>query len=125
MPNKSAIVLEGHLGRDPDKRYTPSGTAVTKFSVAVGDGKWTPETKRWSHTTWFSCVAFGDLAERLAGEFGKGVSVRVEGRMVSKEHDGKVYWDVLVNSAGLCFEPEQRQQQTAAGQGVQDDELPF
>jgi len=71
--NKAMII--GNLGRDPEMRYTPSGQAVTQFTVAVNrshkdqNGEWQEETE------WFRVVAWGPLAERTAENLRKGRKV--------------------------------------------------
>ena len=68
--NKCMII--GNLGRDPEMRYTPSGTAVTQFSVAVNRntrdeaGEWKKETE------WFRVVLFREQAERGRGVAAQG-----------------------------------------------------
>jgi single-strand DNA-binding protein len=69
----------GHLGRDPEMRYTPSGVPVTSFSVAT-TRKWTnangePQEK----TTWFRVTCWRKLAELSAQYLQKGRLVLVEG----------------------------------------------
>jgi len=72
-------VVVGHLGRDPEMRYTPSGTAVTNFSIAT-TRKWTsqdgtPKEK----TTWFRVSAWGKLGELCNQYLAKGRLALVEG----------------------------------------------
>lgn len=52
------IILVGNVGRDPEMRYTPNGSAVTSFSVAVSDGF--GDRKK---TIWFRVSAWEKLAE--------------------------------------------------------------
>jgi single-strand DNA-binding protein len=74
-----AIVL-GRLGKDPEMRYAPSGTAIATFSVATNsrqkaDGEWVDKTD------WHNILAFGKLAE-FAGEYlSKGKLIYIEGRI--------------------------------------------
>ena len=81
--NKAMII--GNLGRDPEMRYTPSGQAVTQFTVAVNrnykdhDGNWQEETE------WFRVVAWGPQAERAAEYLRKGNKVYVEGRLQTRQ----------------------------------------
>jgi single-strand DNA-binding protein len=81
--NKCMII--GNLGRDPEMRYTPSGQAVTQFTVAVNrnyknsEGEWQEETE------WFRVVAWGPLAERTAENLRKGRKVYVEGRIQTRQ----------------------------------------
>ncbi len=75
------IIFTGYLGRDPEQRFTPGGTAVTSFSVANsrkytgGDGQ--PVTE----TTWYQVSAFGKQAEACAKYLKKGSKVLIEGRL--------------------------------------------
>jgi len=85
--NKAMII--GNLGRDPEMRYTPSGQAVTQFTVAVNrshkdqNGEWQEETE------WFRVVAWGPLAERTAENLRKGRKVYVEGRLQTRQWEGQ------------------------------------
>jgi single-strand DNA-binding protein len=77
--NKIQII--GRLGRNPEMRYTPQGTPVTNFTVAVG-GKWTDRdgNERGDETEWFRIDVWNRLAE-LANEYlTKGQQVYIEGR---------------------------------------------
>jgi single-strand DNA-binding protein len=85
--NKAMII--GNLGRDPEMRYTPSGQAVTQFTVAVnrnykdGQGEWQEETE------WFRVVCWAQLAERTAEYLRKGRKVYVEGRLQTRQWEDK------------------------------------
>ncbi len=75
------VILIGRLGKDPDLRYTPSGTAVASFSLATNhslkneSGEWVDKTE------WHNIVTFGRTAE-VAGEYlKKGSLVFLEGRL--------------------------------------------
>lgn len=70
------IVIVGNVGRDPEMRYTPSGSAVTSFSVAVSDGF--GEKKK---TIWFRVSAWEKLAETCNNYLKKGSKVLIEGRL--------------------------------------------
>jgi single-strand DNA-binding protein len=75
------IFLAGNLGRDPDLRYTPNGTAVTSFSVATNE-KWTDqEGKLQERTTWWRVKVWGKQAESVNQYLSKGSQVFIEGRM--------------------------------------------
>jgi len=77
MYQKTIIV--GNLGRDPEMRYTPSGTAVTNFSVAVSR-RWTGrDGQQQEKTTWFRVSAWDKLAELCNQYLSKGRQVLVEG----------------------------------------------
>jgi len=56
-------MIIGHLGRDPELRYTPSGRPVTSFTVATGRTWNSPTGEHHTETEWFNVVAWGNLAE--------------------------------------------------------------
>lgn len=82
--NKAIIV--GHLGRDPEVRYSASGAAIANVSVATTDSwkdKQTGENNE--KTEWHRVVFFGRLAE-IAGEYlKKGSQVYIEGRLQTRK----------------------------------------
>lgn len=82
------VMLIGHLGRDPEMRYLPNGTATTSFSVAA--------TRRWNgadgpreETEWFNIVTWAKLAEVCGQSLSKGRLVYVEGRLRTRSWDGQ------------------------------------
>jgi single-strand DNA-binding protein len=108
--NKAMII--GNLGRDPEMRYTPSGQAVTQFTVAVNrnykdqNGDWQEETE------WFRVVAWGPLAERTAEYLRKGRKVYVEGRLQTRQWEDqsgqKRYTTELIASTVTALDPRPR-----------------
>lgn len=79
MYNK--LILVGNLGRDPEMRYSPSGQAVTNFSIATSE-KWTDaQGQMQERTLWWRISAWGKLAETCNTYLRKGKQVLVEGRM--------------------------------------------
>ncbi len=75
------VVIVGNLGRDPEMRYTPSGTPVTSFSVAVSR-KWKNQNGELQEkTTWFRVTAWNKLAELCNEYLSKGRLVLVEGEI--------------------------------------------
>jgi single-strand DNA-binding protein len=80
MAGLCKAVLIGHLGRDPEVRYTPDGLAVTNFSMAA-----TEKVKGEDRTQWFRITCFGRLGE-VAGQYlSKGKQVYIEGRLQTNE----------------------------------------
>ncbi len=75
------VILIGHLGADPDIRYTQSGTPVVRFNLAtnervpVGEGNWEDRTE------WHRIVVFGKMAEACGNYLSKGRLVYVEGSL--------------------------------------------
>jgi len=70
----------GRLGKDPETRHSPDGTAVCNFSLAVG---W--KTKEKEGVEWVRIVAFGKLAEICSDYLAKGKQVYVSGRMTTRK----------------------------------------
>lgn len=131
MLNK--IMLIGNLGRDPELSYTPSGKAVTKFSLAVSRRMPDRETgERREETTWFNIVAWERLAETMNQYLHKGEKVYIEGRMTSRKYTNKdgvevTAWDVTATDMQMLT-PKGANQQGGGGQtgGYSDaDEIPF
>lgn len=81
--NKCMII--GNLGRDPEMRYTPSGQAVTQFSVATNRNFRDQQGEWQSETEWFRVVVWGDQGERAAENLRKGNKVYVEGRIQTRQ----------------------------------------
>ena len=76
------IMIVGRLGKDPEMRYMPDGTALTSFSVAT-DRRWTDKGtgQPVQETTWFRVTARGRQAETTNQYLTKGSMVLVEGHL--------------------------------------------
>ncbi len=81
------VMIIGHLGRDPEMRYTPSGKPVTTFTVATGRLWKSADGEQHSETEWFNVVAWGSLAERCKNYLSKAQQVYVEGRLQTRRWD--------------------------------------
>ena len=84
------VILVGHLGADPETRYTQSGTAITTLSVATSE-QWTDKQsgQKQERTEWHRVKLFGKLAE-IAGEYlKKGRTVYIEGSLRTEKYTGK------------------------------------
>ena len=89
MAGLNKIMIIGNLGSDPEMRYTPSGTAVTSFSVAVNRNYTTGGGERREETEWFRVNAWDRLAEITNQYLTKGRQVYVEGRLNSRTWTGQ------------------------------------
>ena len=78
------VLLIGHLGCDPEMRYTPSGRPVTSFSMSTSRSWTSPEGERREETEWFNIVAWGNLAEICKQYLAKGHQVYIEGRLQTR-----------------------------------------
>lgn len=79
------IIIVGNLGRDPELRYTPQGTAVCDFSMATNEKKRDKSGELQPVATWFRVSLWGKQAELAAKYLTKGSSVYVEGRLGMEE----------------------------------------
>jgi single-strand DNA-binding protein len=86
--NKVQII--GHLGADPELRYTSNGLAVATLNVATNERFKSGDTDEWQdRTEWHRVVAWGKLAE-IAGEYlSKGRQVYIEGRLQTRSWEGQ------------------------------------
>ena len=75
------ITLIGNLGRDPEMRYTPSGVAVTNFSVATSRSWTGQDGQRQEKTVWFRVATWRGLAETCNQYLTKGQKVLVVGEV--------------------------------------------
>src|SRR5438132_1584378 len=75
------VLIIGNLGKDPEMKYTPQGTPVTTFSVAVDRPRKAPDGQWVDETEWFRVVAWERLAETCNEYLRKGSKVYIEGRL--------------------------------------------
>jgi len=81
-------MIIGHLGRDPEMRFTSSGRPVTSFNVATVRGWTSNDGDRQEETEWFHVVTWGGLAELCKKRLHKGSQVYVEGRLQTRCWEG-------------------------------------
>ncbi len=87
MVNK--VILIGNLGRDPEVRFTPSGQAVARLSVATTERWRDQQGQPQERTEWHNVVVWGKQAESCGQYLAKGRQVYVEGRIQSRTYDDK------------------------------------
>ena len=83
------VVLVGNVGRDPELKYTPKGTAVCKLSVACGEKFKNQAGEVQERTEWVNVVTWGALAERCGENLAKGAKVYVEGKITTRSWEDK------------------------------------
>lgn len=83
------IMLIGRLGKDPEMNYTPSGVAVTKFTIAVNRYSKSSTGERQEETDWFNIVAWRQLAETCNTYLRKGSKIYIEGRLTQRKYTDK------------------------------------
>lgn len=87
MSKLNKIFLIGRVTRDPEARHTASGTAVTKFSIAVNRSYRSQDGKE--ETDFIDCVSWAKLAELTAKYLFKGKLILVEGRLQIRSYEAK------------------------------------
>jgi single-strand DNA-binding protein len=149
------VILLGHLGKDAETKFTPSGTSVSNFTLATNRRWKDQQTGEWKEETdWHRCTLW--RSENVSNYLLKGKQIYIEGRLQTRSYDDKegqkryvteVVCDdlILLGSArgetsggggGDLDRPvsmprsAQRQQPAAAeertfNQGVTDDDVPF
>jgi len=100
------MMVIGHLGRDPEIRFTSSGRPVASFSVATTRGWTNKEGERQEETEWFNVVTWGGLAELCKKRLRKGSHVYVEGRIQTRKWecpDGERHFRTELVAQELIF----------------------
>lgn len=141
MRGVNKVILIGTLGRDPDVRYTASGSAVANLSVATSE-QWKDKNtgEKKEQTEWHKVSIFGKLAE-IAGEYlKKGSHVYIEGRIQTRkwqDKDGqdKYTTEIVANAmqmlggqSGQASAPQSPAPGNAGGDsddGFGDKDIPF
>ncbi|HKY34036.1 MAG TPA: single-stranded DNA-binding protein [Candidatus Polarisedimenticolia bacterium] len=142
MASVNKVILVGHLGRDPELRYTPGGSAVANFTLATND-MWTDKAgEKQERTEWHRIVVWGKQAE-IAGQYlQKGKQVFIEGSLQTREwndRDGNKRQTTEVRAQRVIMLGRGEGRAEAAGQRgavpdmdqgpeqppVSDDDIPF
>jgi single-strand DNA-binding protein len=140
MAGVNKVILVGNLGRDPEVRYTQSGTPVANFTMATTE-RWNDPTsgERKEKTEWHRIVVWGKQAE-IAGEYlRKGRQVYVEGSLQTREwtdREGNTRQTTEVRAQRFQmlgrpgdFEaspaPEASSAVADSGGGFEEDDIPF
>jgi len=99
------IIIAGNVGRDPEMRYTPSGQAVTSFSVATNRQYTNNNGETIKETIWFRISAWGKTGEICNQYLKKGSKVLVEGRLTADPATGGPrVWTAQDGSTRASFE---------------------
>lgn len=75
------MVLTGNMVKDPEVRYTPSGQAWTKFTIAVNDIYKDKNNTTQSKTYYFDIAAWDKLAENICNNVVKGMTISLHGKL--------------------------------------------
>lgn len=101
MAGLNKVTIIGNLGKDPEVRYTQSGTAVCNLRIGATERR--KDGDNWQdHTEWFTVISFGKTAENAGRFLKKGRQVFVEGRLQTrtwqdKENQTRYTTEVVAN----------------------------
>jgi len=88
MANDNSVSLIGNVTRDPELRFTPNGSAVASFGLAVNRRWQNRQTNEWEEqVSFFDVVAWAQLAENVSESVSKGTRVIVTGRLEQRSWD--------------------------------------
>ncbi|MEK6540075.1 MAG: single-stranded DNA-binding protein [Deltaproteobacteria bacterium] len=139
MAGVNKAILVGRLGKDPEIKYTPSGTAIANFTIATSENYKDKDGQKQERTEWHRIVAFGKLAE-ICGEYlAKGKQVYIEGRIQTRSWDDKdgnkkYMTEIVANTMQMLGKPDATAPsgQTAVPEGssaqepsVVEEDVPF
>lgn len=121
------FIISGNLTKDVEMKYSQSGKAYSKFSVAV------KRPFKKDETDFFNVTCFGKTAENVANFLGKGSKVLVEGSVNIDSKDGKYYTNVIADSVEFLDSKNQSNSQPSkpqnddpfGGTEISESELPF
>lgn len=121
------VILLGNLTRDPEVRFTPNGSAIANFAIALNRKyKQGEETKE--EVSYFDIVAFGKQAENCGQYLHKGDSALIEGRLQQRRWDDKETGakrsKVEVAAQSVTFMPKKNGGQSAGGDAPQHEDGP-
>jgi len=98
------IIVVGRLGRDPEMRYTPSGAAVTNFSIASNRRYSDRNGEQHDETIWFRISVWGKQAETCNQYLSRGREVLIEGRLVPDDNGNPRTFQRQDGTTGASFE---------------------
>ena len=121
------VMIIGHLGRDPEMRYTPSGRPVTTFTVATSRSWNSADGERHTETEWFNIVTWSNLAEICKQYLTKGQQVYIEGRLQTRrweDKEGNKHTTTEIVATEMMILGERRDANHALADEVSEEEIP-
>lgn len=106
MSSVNKVILVGHLGTNPELRYTPNGKPVCTLSLATNRSYLDKENNRHDQTNWHKVVAWGRQGEVCNEHLIKGQQIYVEGRIENRSYtdkEGVQRWKSEVVSNSVVF----------------------
>lgn len=109
------VILIGRLGRDPELRYTVTGTPVVNFPLATSDVYTDKDGNRQEKTEWHKIVVWGKQAETVANYLGKGRLIYVEGSLQTRkwtDNQGQDRYTTEIRAQRVVFLDSQTSEET-------------
>jgi single-strand DNA-binding protein len=89
MKSLNKVLLIGNIGKEPEIKYLPNGTAMASLSIATTDS-FKNKSGEWEETTeWHKVVLFGTLAQNVEKYLKKGSKVYIEGKLKTRQREDK------------------------------------
>lgn len=82
-------ILVGHLGQDPELKFTQGGTAILKLRMATSDKRKDKDGKWQEQTEWHTVIVWGKRGEALSKILHKGSCLAIEGRIQTRSYEDK------------------------------------
>lgn len=120
------VILTGRLTKDPELRYTPSGVAVVKFTLAVNRPFTNQRGER--EADFISCIAWRKTAENVANYLAKGSVAGVDGRLQTRSYeaqDGRRVYVTEVVAESVRFLGSNRSNQSGSHDEPYGEPYPF
>ena len=136
MKSLNRATLVGNVGKDPEVKYLPNGTMVTKFSLATNE-RYKDKADEWvDKTEWHNVVAWAKLAEIAEKYVKKGHQLFVEGQIQTRswDKDGVKHYMTEINAKDLILlggkggadeGKTENKQAVTPQQPITDDDIPF
>jgi len=134
MSSLNKAIIIGRLGADPELRYTADGIPVATFNVATTEQRRDKNGNRQDKTEWHRVVAWRRLGEIAAEYLKKGRLVYIEGRIQSREFEGRdgvkrrnveiIATDMKMLGAGSPSEREERKPSAGVQGEIEEDFIP-
>lgn len=123
MKSVNRVTLIGNVGKDPESKFTPSGVAVTKLSLATNE-RFKDKSGEWQDKTeWHNLISFQKTSEIISEYVKKGSKIYIEGRLQTsswedKQSGEKKYKTEIVVNDLVLLDGKPEKQET-------DEEIPF
>jgi len=119
------VAIVGHLGADPELKYTASGVPVANFRIAVNEFWTNQDGERQERTHWFTCVAWKKLAEAIGEYLKKGSHVAVSGSLQQRTCQNEVgetrsTVEIVVRSLTMLDKKKHEE-----APPIEDEDIPF